>query len=288
MRNTNSVNGMRTSVEERTVAFKSWVDEMIILLEKRMNTDKNILDYRLYSQEPIHEELFEKKFQSEYFFIKEYMDEATWRSEEAGIAEDVLMEALQSFTQIKRKVRKMKSDYKKAFAELRKELMNKEELVMQKSDMVDEKQNSEFTVAVIDGRYLVTDNINHQIFLATLYIPDADMNEVLKNKIEQLSEIYRTYGSNITKKMEKAVDELNELKVHADVSQDEMRVIIRSLFDYSQEGIDTFTQMTIQLDVAGSFVYNLLKAMFNIQDVIRALECEYVTGESISSNHQDK
>lgn len=270
---------MGSTVEERTEAFKQWVEEKILVAEQKLNTDKNHLNYKLHCKEPIHTYLFNKMFENHYFFIREYMNEAKWRAKEAGVLRTTLDEALELFKQLKRKIRNTKSEYKKAFADLRKEQSyEKEDKLMMKNAVVnEERQNGKFSVSVVDGKYMVIDDDVEQIFLATLYMPDTDMKVVLGEKTECLSELYKTYSINLIKHIEVAVAELDALVEKKSGSSDsERRLIIQRLYDYSNEGIEAFSQMAIRQDLAGAFVTNLLDSLMDMQDVVRTMENDYI------------
>lgn len=108
------------TAEERTQAFKNWVTEKTEVCEKFLATVMHNLDYWLNQGEPIHEDLFNSKFEVVYFTINKYIQEAEWKCKEDGISDDVLADAVTEFKQMKSKVRKAKAEYKQKFAELRK------------------------------------------------------------------------------------------------------------------------------------------------------------------------
>lgn len=110
------------TVEERTSQYEEWVKEKIGVCEMILSTTMHILDYYLNRRELINDRLFDNKFELVYSSINEYMRNASWICCDYGISGEVLDKAVKEFKQKKSKVRKVKAEYKRKFAELR---MNK-------------------------------------------------------------------------------------------------------------------------------------------------------------------
>lgn len=123
------------TVEEKTQAFKAWVVKKIGVCETTLTTDMHNLDYWLNQREPVNDELFNRKFEIEYFFINNDMRDAESYCKENGISNDVLADTIKEFKQMKSKVRKVKSEYKQKFIEL-------------KAAIEEAKENEEYVAAV--------------------------------------------------------------------------------------------------------------------------------------------
>ena len=107
------------TVEEKTQAFKAWVVKKIGVCETTLTIDIHNLDYWLNQREHVNDELFNRKFETEYFFINNDMRDAESYCKENGISDDVLADAIKEFKQMKSKVRKVKAEYKQKFLELK-------------------------------------------------------------------------------------------------------------------------------------------------------------------------
>lgn len=103
------------TAEEKVQAFKTWVAKKIGVCETTLITDMNNLDYWLNQREPINDELFNNKFEIEYFFINNDMRDAESYCKENSISDDILADAIKEFKQMKSKVRKVKAEYKQKF-----------------------------------------------------------------------------------------------------------------------------------------------------------------------------
>lgn len=110
---------VEATAEERTQAFKEWVIEKIGVCESFLSIAVQNVDYWLNQREPIHEDLFNSKFESVYFTINNFIQDAEWKCKDDGISDDMLADAVKEFKQMKSKVRKVKAEYKQKFAELK-------------------------------------------------------------------------------------------------------------------------------------------------------------------------
>lgn len=106
------------TVEEKTQAFKEWVNQRVANHENSLSITISQLNFSLYEGEPLSDRILNNKFELEYSFINDDVKEAIWRCEVEQISEDALNRALSEFKQMKNKVKKTKAEYKQKFSEL--------------------------------------------------------------------------------------------------------------------------------------------------------------------------
>ena len=107
------------TVEEVTQKFKNWVKEKLDMHETLLSITVCNLDNTLNEGMLLDDRIFNGKFEIIYYFIKEDICWAEDKCKSEGFSDDVLESAIKAFKQMKAKVRKVKSEYKKKFTELR-------------------------------------------------------------------------------------------------------------------------------------------------------------------------
>ena len=129
------------TVAEKTKMFQAWVAEKVAVCETFLTLDLGNLNYCLNQREPISDELFNNKFENEYGYINNFMEEVEWICKTDNISDDVLEDAIDKFKQMKSKVRKVKAEYKQKFIELKDAIrvaMENEEYVATVTNQVQE------------------------------------------------------------------------------------------------------------------------------------------------------
>lgn len=118
---------VETTVEEKTQAFEEWVKQRLDVQESGLSTIIHHLEYWLNNREPMNEELFNNKFEIEYFFVNEDIKNATYRCQVENLPEDILAKAITELKKMKSKMRKVKAEYKQKFIELKESIAHAQE-----------------------------------------------------------------------------------------------------------------------------------------------------------------
>lgn len=185
------------TVEEKTQVFKAWLVEKIGVCETTLTTDMHNLDYWLNQREPINDELFNSKFEIEYFFINNDIRDAEFYCKENGISNDVLADAIKEFKQMKLKVRKVKAEYKQKFAELKaaiEEAKRNEEYVAVITSQVQELiTNWCSTYVILDYRKpdFEGDRLSRNIAFVTNWILSSRLNPSKDEVVEFVEKFMR-------------------------------------------------------------------------------------------------
>lgn len=115
----NTAVATESTVEEKTQVFEDWVRERIAVCERILSNEIQVLEHWLDLRELINDRIFDSQFEFQYSHINECIEVAVQHCEDNGIAADVLENAITRFKQMKSEVRKIKTQYKREFAELR-------------------------------------------------------------------------------------------------------------------------------------------------------------------------
>ena len=115
------------TVEEKTQAFEEWVKWRLDIRESGLSTIVHHLEYWLNQGEPMNDDMFNNKFEVEYFFVNEDIKQATHRCQVENLPEDILAKAIAEFKQMKSKMRKVKAEYKQKFTELKEAITHAQE-----------------------------------------------------------------------------------------------------------------------------------------------------------------
>lgn len=107
------------TVEEKTQAFKEWVNQKLDTCESFLSISVHHLEYWLNQREPIREERLNNEFEFTYVCINDFVKEATRTCQAEKLPEDVLANAIAEFKKLKSKARKVKAEYKQKFIELK-------------------------------------------------------------------------------------------------------------------------------------------------------------------------
>lgn len=190
---------MKVTVAEMTQAFQEWVVEKIGVCETMLTTNMHNLDYWLNQHEPINDELFNSKFEIEYFFINNDMRDAESYCKENGISDDVLADAIKEFKQMKSKVRKAKAEYKQKFEELKAAIegakKNQEYVATITSQVQELITNWCSTYVILDYRKpdFEGDRLSRNIAFVTNWILSSKLNPSKDDVVEFVEKFMRNH-----------------------------------------------------------------------------------------------
>ena len=143
----------------------------------------------------------------------------------------------------------------------------------------DRLMRNQYVATIVNEKYMLLDKRENQIYLATLYLPDADMKKVLNSKIDDLLVIYSRYGSDLIRMTQESIDRIDELENQGE--EDAMRAIIERLFDYSEKAINAVLEAALVLNLAGSLVTGVVDALFSMCNVIQDMAYAYIGDNAI-------
>lgn len=106
------------TVEEKTQAFKEWLNQILESHETGLYSTIHRLEQSLNQGVSMSHITFNDMFKLEYYFINEDVKKAICRCKAEQLPENIQVSAIEKLKMMKNKVRKTKSEYKQKFIEL--------------------------------------------------------------------------------------------------------------------------------------------------------------------------
>lgn len=191
------------TAEEVTQKFINWVNKKLDVCENMLSIAECNLDDALNEGMLLGERMFNGKFEIIYYCIKEDIRLAESKCKSKGISDEVLECAIKAFKQMKSKVRKVKSEYKKKFMELTtaiEEAKLNDEQVSNVRNQVQEQITNWCTTHVIKDCYkseFVGDRLTRNIEILTNCILSTKLNPSISYVVKYVENFMRCHTVNV-------------------------------------------------------------------------------------------